>query len=362
MLQPVARLPLLLMLAFALFGCNGFGGSSNLFVPIPGNPGDAGEEVVGGGPLTLRGTVVFADTNLGLRSDVTFADRSVSPTDGNFAIDIPHGTHAYVIETLMGRHSGTVVHDGQGEKRLRFPAFDGWSNSYFNDLLIGVYGSHTIRWPRRATIPVWIQSPQANANVTPRAMEMAWSAFQEWQRVVDNTITFERQNTRAAAEDDGIIVSFDTKANVANKVPNGHNARVIGVCEVWYRLQPGRGEIVRGEISLAYDYQDSPALHRHEIGHCIGLSHSSDPTDVMHSILTDNDKPLSLREQRITQLLYSIPLGTSAFREYPAAMRFPAAYDLVHIDEPDGTVRRIIPAYTSGPGRDAAQRRSAVQR
>jgi len=78
----------------------------------------------------------------------------------------------------------------------------------------------------------------------------------------------------------------------------------------------GSGEIVRAEVQLATHLPDGKAptsnqmvtMALHELGHVLGLGHSSDPGDALHPTSTAIE--LSSRDRRTARLLYDLPTGS----------------------------------------------------
>lgn len=286
---------LVLLLSLLLTGCGVFDGK------LPG--------LGGGRSDTLRGRVVFGDTNLGLVSTVTFESTTVDTHYGNFTVNLPHGTHDYLIRNLLGEYTGSVRHDGVGTKRLVVPTFEGWSRHYFDTLLVLEPLGATTRWPRDTEIPVWIESPAEDDNVTWEVVSTVWDALDEWENVLAGTIRFKETGDRSLADANGLTISFISREEMDDH--DDATPNTIGLCELWYYA--GRGQIGKGNIYIVYDFQDSIALLLHEIGHCIGLRHSDDPREVMYPVLRDKDRRLTAREKNIARLLYSIPQRTPAF-------------------------------------------------
>lgn len=366
--QRQRTLLLLLMLALFITGCN-FPDLGGIDVPLPpgdgdgdgggegdgeGDGGDTGGNTppgglaVGDGPVSiLRGQIRFADTNLPLDADIVFADEKIRAAGGSFRASVPQGTTGYRIETLMGRHTAELMHDGKNPKQLSFPAFPEWSPAYFNTLLMwgeGTPSPLTVRWPSGTTVPIWIQTSRQNPRVTGAATVNAEAALAEWEDILGKTIRFQ-SNNRMVADDEGITIRFMPQHEVAAQKGAGPNT--IGLCSISYF--PHEGRIARGHIYIAHEWQESWALLLHEIGHCIGLNHSDHEDDVMYPILLDRERSLSAKETQVARLLYSIPMATAPL---PGAARTFATEDPVAKDpipvgtttyNPDGTITVTIP-------------------
>jgi hypothetical protein len=76
------------------------------------------------------------------------------------------------------------------------------------------------------------------------------------------------------------------------------------------------GEIVRADVQLVTHMPDGKAptsnqmvtMALHELGHVLGLGHSSDPADALHPSSTAIE--LSSRDRRTARLLYDLPTGS----------------------------------------------------
>lgn len=78
----------------------------------------------------------------------------------------------------------------------------------------------------------------------------------------------------------------------------------------------GSGEIVRARVQLVTHLRDGTAptssrmvtMALHELGHVLGLGHSSDSSDALHPSSTAIE--LSARDRRTANLLYDLPTGS----------------------------------------------------
>lgn len=301
---------------------------------------DTREPLTGGSGATVpvQGRIVFGDTGLPLRSTLSFAtDSTETGEDGFFAAPIPLGRTDFLIDNLLGPARGTFVHGGAGEKLLRYPVFDEFEATQFNKLLTDGTRSRTTRWPVGAHIPVWIKTGRSSTTAGRRT---AREAFLEWQSELHDTIVFMLDAPPDEAAERGIVVEFVPESQVPDPdrgIPKGS----IGYCTISY--DPERRIILRGTVVIAQEWQRTIALHRHEIGHCIGLTHSDDIEDVMWPFLDNSVKELSNREIRMARLLYLIPAGS---RPLPTDTRELAMSVPRHTTlNDDGTVTVVFPSF-----------------
>lgn len=310
--RELKRLSVILVLSLILAGC---GSSLSGGLPGPQQPVNPGDDSLpgGDGPVSLfQGKVVFGDTGRGLRSTVTFKTETVVAETGEFQLNLAHGTNEYVIRNLLGEYRGSVLHDGAGRKNLMVPVFDGWGRDYFDQLLIVDGFNVTRRWPMNSEIPVWIEKQRDDRNVTAAGVNTVRAALDEWAAVLNGAIQFRETTNKSAARVSGITVEFISSQEMRREYPQGN---VAGYCEYSY----SNWRIVAGALYIRHDWQDSIALHLHEIGHCLGLRHSPDQDEVMYRVITHRDKRLTEREKNMARLLYSLPGGTPAFAS-PARM------------------------------------------
>ncbi len=190
-----------------------------------------------------------------------------------------------------------VNKDDRGEtlRRLR----QGAHGTYINDILLE-RDSTLVRWADRRGMPltVWIQ-PQSNiGDFSPRFVQEVRNAFEEWDVV--------RLPVRFAFVDD----STNAKIHVTWI---DHFAQPISGRTRWARDDDW--SIVDANITLAVhhssgDLLDDDAMRAmalHEIGHLLGLDHTSDSTSVMAPRV--RVRQLSDADRATVRLIYKLPAG-----------------------------------------------------
>lgn len=279
----------------------------------PGGTGD-----VGGAQKAIPalGLVAFHDTNLGMMAKVDLTGTLFTTDNGRFALTLRPGTHTYELLTLLGTHHDDVTFSGSESLRLEMPAFPGWSPMLFDNIAFGSARDFTIRWERERNVNVWIEPYPI-----PSAEQAARAALRDWQAVLKNTIIFTFVSTAAEAD---MTMSFVPQFRLPGY-------RTIGTCTRWYSASTGF--IVRSEIHIATGWADHLGLHRHEIGHCIGLGHSHVREHVMYPVLYNDS--LTPAEQDIARLLYSVPPKTQRLT-HATATQAPDEHSFNRYVEPVG--------------------------
>ena len=159
------------------------------------------------------------------------------------------------------------------------------------------------RWPDRALEPlrVWIQRDAQIADWSPTYPDVAERAFEEWQNA-GFPIRFDRVLDSATA---------DIKIEFVHQMPPEDDQR-IGVAT---KMRDQSGWIRGARVTIAIHDRSGRALPaatvagtaRHEIGHVLGLGHSSAPTDVMYP--ESRTSVISAADRATLHLIYILPPG-----------------------------------------------------
>jgi hypothetical protein len=195
-----------------------------------------------------------------------------------------------------------VVDDGSGprdnedvRRRLR----EGSAGTYVNELLLQ-RDSALARWPDRRKRPlrVWIQPNTLATDFSTAFPEIARNAFEEWATTgIPLAFTFVHDSGKADVHVTWID-RFDEQ--ISGKTLWAHD-------DDWW--------IVEANIVLAVHHRggeplDSSAVRAialHEVGHLIGLDHTSDTANIMTPKV--RVKELSDADRATARLLYALPPG-----------------------------------------------------
>lgn len=159
------------------------------------------------------------------------------------------------------------------------------------------------RWPDHASAPirVWVQPTSSVDGWTPQFPQIGRDAFLAWEQV-GLPIRFAFVSDSAAA--DAQVVWVD-HIDPAPRIGSTH------------RLNDARGWVVSGTISVATHGSDGRLLGEtvigttalHEVGHLIGLNHTTDTTSIMAAELSESHM-LSSSDKATALLLYDLPPGS----------------------------------------------------
>lgn len=307
------------------------------------NIGKKNHNTSSGNDTRVTGRVVFADTPLTLASVVHIDDKVIETNTGVFNTTIKSGVHDYVIQTLLGTYTGTVEHQGnQNRLTLIVPAFPGWDPVDYNTIVINDAENATTRWPVGKNIKVWIEPPNSRKGIEERHVNMAWEAFLDWQEALNSIITFQKVSSESQAD---ITVQFVPELRHENGDP------IAGECyRSWFRdtkyLQTGK---IRINVEHVYGLfiPDEIGIYRHEVGHCIGLGHSTKRHHLMYYYYSVDEKNNKITpvEKNLARLLYSIQPNTGYIPTHQAAMVTPLSVPtsrIIDYDPETGLVTEVI--------------------
>jgi hypothetical protein len=203
-----------------------------------------------------------------------YLDRSRDANQINFNVDVCAALRS--MQHFLGlRTTGTYNEEtatAMGKKRCGFPD-------------VNAVGSFTLqgnKWPPRLlTWKLVNKSPKLLDTETMRALE---EAFSEWSRYLPETMSF-----RQVPDDADILVEFASKIH-GDGFPFDGPGNVLAHAF----FPPPNNGLLAGD--LHFDEEEDWHEHflmqvaLHELGHSLGLQHSTDPNAVMYPFFNDLGK------------------------------------------------------------------------
>lgn len=177
---------------------------------------------------------------------------------------------------------------------------DARGSTYIDDILAARSG-HIARWVDRRSIPirVWVQPRSTIAGFWPEFRDRAADAFRAWGSAgVPLRFTF---------------VADSADAEVHLNWVNTLNGRAAGVTywardQNWWITGADIQIALRSASGTAYDQVEIRTIVQHEVGHVIGLDHSSNRDNLMAPAV--HVMQLSAEDLRTAALIYKLPPGS----------------------------------------------------
>jgi hypothetical protein len=178
-------------------------------------------------------------------------------------------------------------------------------DTYIGDVLAS-HDSTLARWPDRGGNPlrVWVQPSARHEGFNPAAVPVVRQAFVEWANAgIPILFTFVMDSSIA-----DVRVTWVDKFNesISGKTLWAHD-------DGWWIIDANIQLAVHHHSGEVLDTTSVRAIAMHEVGHLIGLDHTSDTTSIMAPKVRVRD--LSAADRATAQLLYSLPAGRISDRE-----------------------------------------------
>lgn len=181
---------------------------------------------------------------------------------------------------------------------------NGEAGTYIREIL-RLRDGHNARWPDRQGTPlrVWIQPTSTLADFEQSDVVRVRHAFERWMQVgVPVTFAFVEDSTQA---DIPVVWVEKFDDPISGRTRWTHDQH-------WW--------IVDASVQLALHHQTGvplgpdavAAMAIHEVGHVLGLDHTSDATSIMAPRVRVRE--LSQADERTALLMYSIPPGSVTVR------------------------------------------------
>lgn len=201
-------------------------------------------------------------------------------------------------ETRSGSRVSYFDQLARADSRRRIRASEGYT--YLSEVVAESGDSALHRWDDRATRPVRVYLPSGSvANFQPAFLDAVRHALERWSEA--------GVPVRFALEDDS------TQAEVRVRWKVQFDIDRTGQTDITWDQD---GHILSGTVTIAtFDPHGRPlspddvqVVAIHEIGHVLGLDHSSDSSDIMFPSTRVRD--VSPRDIRTAQLLYQLAPGS----------------------------------------------------
>ena len=238
-----------------------------------------------------------------LRTVDTVSDGAIGTTGGGLRDSI-RAVEPLTSEVLpspgYSAPSGDETFVRMNASELRMRILQGARGTYIGDVL-AARDSAITRWPDRVRRPlrVWVATPEQLVGWTP---DLTSAVFDAFQALVDVGVP-----VRFDFVPDSLVA--DVHVRFSASFPNGISGKTV-----WSRDRDWW--LVATEIELAVTRSNGVlittpqlrAIAMHEVGHLLGLDHSSDSGDIMAERV--HVRELSDADRLTARLIYSVPAGS----------------------------------------------------
>ena len=197
-----------------------------------------------------------------------------------------------------GKQPGYFDQLARAESRRRIRASAGYT--YLGEVLAESRDSALHRWDDRATRPVRVYLPAATvANFQPEFLDAVRRALERWADAgVPVRFIVDPDSTEAEVRFTW-KVQFDIDRTGQTDLMWDQDGHILSALVTLATFDPHGHPLAPSDVQV---------VAVHEMGHVLGLDHSSDSSDIMFSNTRVRD--LSSRDVRTAQLLYELAPGS----------------------------------------------------
>lgn len=245
-------------------------------------------------PLRISTPVRVGVLALGLVFAFRAVQRIVERSD-----PLPEPTVVVMEDSALNALADDVERAEADAERIAYTIDTRSVGTYLPELLDS-HNGWNYRWPDRRGEPmrIWVQEPRDNAAYDPSWATLIRESFSVWDGLgLPLIFTFTPDSARAEVHVTWVD-RFTERMTGRTKWRNDSNGWIVGASiEIALHLPDGR-RVTRDGVQ---------AIARHEVGHLIGLDHTSDTTSIMAPQVYVTE--LSDADRRTARLVYALPAG-----------------------------------------------------